>query len=97
MQYRCSTVVKYGLIKIDEQTLCDGGTEDICEVKLLYDFACDGTFNTFERKTIIDSLEELEQAVEDIKRDGVNTWFWENGKFYWNKYMGATDWRPNWD
>ena len=69
MQYRCSTVVKYGLIKIDEQTLCDGGTEDICEVKLLYDFACDGTFNTFERKTIIDSLEELEQAVEDIKRD----------------------------
>jgi hypothetical protein len=37
-------------------------------------------------------------AVEDIERDGINTWFYENGIFKWKQEENncwGWDWTPN--
>jgi len=34
-------------------------------------------------------------ALKDVERDGINTWFWENGTFSWNQNEYFWDWKSN--
>jgi len=67
---------KYGLIKVED----DHG-EDLCHlVELVEDE--DGGFTSF-CDARIKSVVELTRAHDDVQRDGVNTWFFDNGTFSW--------------
>lgn len=79
---------KYGLIKVAE----DHG-EDICELVEIYPPFADNKFPSFCRP-FLGSVECLERAMRDVKRDGLNTWFWENGTFHRNEVY-FWDWKPN--
>lgn len=67
---------KYGMILVDKDP--EDGTED-CELVELYSND-NGEFTSF-CKARIHSIYELEKAYERVKKDGINTWFFENGKF----------------
>jgi len=66
---------KYGLVKIDEE---EG--EDVCELFELYDTDGDGEFHSFCCPRL-GSVEALRLALSSVEADGVNTWFWKNGRF----------------
>lgn len=84
------TTWKYGLIKVSEE---DG--EDINELVELW--SQDHKFFGSYSRPYFKSLEQVKKAAADIERDGVNTWFWENGKFTWNSQEYFWDWEltPN--
>ena len=67
---------KYALIKVDEDE-----SEDICELVELY--SIDEQWDSFCKAKVL-SLKELENAYNDVRTDGVNLWFWDNGKFSWD-------------
>jgi len=75
---------KYALIKVDEEE-----SEDICELVELY--SIDEEWDSFCRAKVL-SLEELENAYNDIKADGANLWFWDNGKFSWDYEYQWWEW-----
>ena len=83
---------KYGLIKIEYPDLWENedGYHELVE---LYENA-NGDYDSFCHANI-NSLEELENVYSDIKRDGVNTWFMENGTFEWNSDEKCWDWKKN--
>lgn len=83
---------KYALIKIDYPGLweTDG---DYCELVELY--LDDNNEYTSFCKARVNSLEELENAIKDVKRDGINTWFSDNGVFSWRKEDKFWDWKRN--
>lgn len=71
---------KYGLIKV---AIEDEGTDYEEQINLLvelYPPGYPGEYSAFCRARL-QSLEEIEQALRDIKRDGINTWFYDNGIF----------------
>jgi len=79
---------KYALVKV-----CMDGDDDYCELMELYDDE-NGQYNSF-CKARIHSIEELEAAYKDIKEDGINTWFYENGKFTLSPIEDKEwDWEP---
>ena len=85
---------KYGMIKIAEQT---EETEQINLLVELYDLDNDGFHEAYTSANIT-NLDDLEFAYRDIRRDGINTWFFHNGKFEWRlseerKYNW--EWTPN--
>lgn len=82
---------KYGLIKIDYPDLWE--TEEYCELVELYKDN-KGDYTSFSRARI-KSIEELEQAYSDIRIDGVNEWFADNGTFKWNIEEKFWDWEKN--
>ena len=41
------------------------------------------------------SVEELEEAHKDVKRDGINYYFWDNGKFNWKNEYNEWVWTPD--
>ena len=83
---------KYGLIKIEYPGLweTDG---DYCELVELYSDK-DGNYTSFCEANI-HSLEELESAYKDAKKDGVNEWFAESGEFTWDKEEKFWSWTKN--
>jgi len=83
---------KYGLIKIDYPDLWEADGH-YCELVELYADA-DNNFTSF-CKARINSPKELENAYSDIKRDGINTWFSDNGIFSWNREDKFWDWIKN--
>ena len=72
---------KYGLIKINHKTV-NALDEEYCELVELFADK-DGEYTVF-CKARINSLEEFNAAHKDIEKDGVNTWFAENGVFSYN-------------
>lgn len=70
--------------------------EEICEMVNLYDFSSGAP--TFYKASLVSPC-DLEAAYRDIKRDGVNRWFYENGKFSWEKDCITEEyfwsWSPN--
>tara|TARA_R100000808_G_C2115365_1_gene128169 strand:+ start:315 stop:593 length:279 start_codon:yes stop_codon:yes gene_type:complete len=85
---------KYGMIKVAE------ATEDMEQINMLvelYDLDRDGLYEAYAPANII-NLDDLEFAYRNIHRDGINTWFFRNGKFEWTpeqdkQYVWA--WTPN--
>ena len=81
---------KYGLIKIEYPDLWED-KDGYYELVELYENA-EGDYDSFCRARI-NSLEELENAYNDIKKDGPNIWFTENGVFSWNSEEKFWDWK----
>ena len=79
---------KYGLIKIDYPDLWED--DEYCELVELYKDA-DGNYTSFS-KARIKSFKELSSAYAEVLRDGVNTWFAENGKFDWDSESKFWTW-----
>jgi hypothetical protein len=81
---------KYGLILVQKGNTPD---EDQCELVELYSNE-DKEYTSFCKAVII-SKEDLFRAYEDVDRDGVNTYFYDNGKFYYNSETDWWDYLPN--
>ena len=88
---------KYGLIKIG---IKDAGTDIEEQVNLLvelYPLGDNEEYNSFCNANP-QSIEELQNAQKDIKRDGINEWFFNNGAFEWEAcnscFQGKWGWSP---
>jgi hypothetical protein len=88
---------KYGLIKV---SIDDEGTEFEEQINRLVELYPDenGNYTLFCDARLM-SLEELGFALEDIKTDGINEYFFNSGKFNWdiceNCYTSKLDWEPS--
>ena len=82
---------KYGLIKIDYPGLWEN--DENCELVELYKDG-NGNYTSFTRARI-KSLKELQNAHRDVSRDGINTWFAENGTFEWDSSDKFWIWHKN--
>ncbi len=85
---------KYAMIKVAEEydLETDEIIEDICELVELYQDST-GNWTSFCRPSLT-SVECLNIATVEVMRDGVNTWFWENGRFSWSMQERFWDWTP---
>jgi hypothetical protein len=75
---------KYAMIKVSEEIDLETNEVigDICELVELYS---DKTGEWYHFcKPSITSPEYLYMAFSDIANDGVNKWFWNNGRFTWS-------------
>jgi len=88
---------KYGLIKISTEY---EGTELEEQINHLVELYPDENENyTSFCDARIMSIEELESALNDIKSDGINEYFFNNGKFNYkictDCYKSELDWEPS--
>jgi hypothetical protein len=87
---------KYGLIKVSIE---DEGTEFEEQINHLVELypGENGNYTSFCNARLI-TVEELEFALNDIKTDGINEYFFDNGKFNWDIcescYTSDLDWEP---
>jgi hypothetical protein len=87
---------KYAQVKVRDAADTAERT-DAYQVFEVYDLDDNGEYESFSGPSLID-LESLKMAVEDIERDGINTWFYENGVFKWKQEENncwGWDWMPN--
>ena len=87
---------KYGLIKVD---VLDEGTEFEEQLNMLvelYPLGENGEYDSF-CKADLRSLQELDMARGNIVRDGINTFFYDNGEFEWDSDAREWDWIPDED
>ena len=79
---------KYGLILVHQEN-----GDDYNELVELFLNNKTGEWTSF-CKLHVSSVSELKDAYNDIKKDGLNTWFFNNGKFEWIKdnYNYKWDW-----
>jgi len=86
-----NTIWKYAMIKVAEEfdLETDEKIEDICELVELYQNNT-GEWISFCRPSLT-SPSCLSVATIEVMKDGINTWFWENGKFSWS--MEEKFWR----
>ena len=81
---------KYGLIKVAEPEFdCD---ETVCMLVELY--WIHGGWNSYCQERL-SSVKDLENALEDIKRDGVNEDFFNKGVFTWSDRDQDYEWKRN--
>ncbi len=82
---------KYGMIKVAEEH-----GEDVCELVEVYSQSglISGPYTSFCRP-FLTSIKCLQMALKDVERDGINTWFWENGTFSWKQNEYFWDWKSN--
>ena len=76
----------------DNSDECPDGHKPKCFIAEVYDLDRDGHYESFCEASI-ESIEDLKKAYEDIIRDGVNMWFYANGRFIKNN--NEWDWEPN--
>jgi len=79
---------KYALVKVLERD-----EETHCELMELYDTDNNGDFRSY-CPARIHTIEELDCAHKHIHKDGVNTWFFDNGTFCFDEEMGFWNWIP---
>ena len=86
-----SGVWKYGMVLVEVNEY----GEEICELAELYPNKA-GEYTSW-CKAHITSPVDLERAMKDVERDGINRWFYENGKFSIIKDEWAVDylWQSN--
>ena len=60
----------------------------------LYPLGENGEYDAFCRADLR-SLQELDMARGDIVRDGINTFFFDNGEFVWDSEARSWDWIPD--
>ena len=84
---------KYAMIKVAEE--CDLETnekiEDVCELVEIYQNGL-GEWTSFCRPSLT-SPSCLNIATIEVMKDGINTWFWENGKFSWSMEEKFWSWK----
>jgi len=86
---------KFGMILVE---ICERTGEEICELVELYTLEKEDEYSVWCQARIM-SPDELEMAYHDVRRDGVNRWFYENGTFSreLDEDMGMRqwNWQPN--
>lgn len=67
------------MIKVSEEIdlVTQEYVADVCELVELWPCG-------FYCRPSITTPETLRVALQDVEKDGVNTWFWENGRFTWS-------------
>ncbi len=83
---------KYALIMHDNSDECPDGHRPKCFIAEVYDLDRDGHYESFCEASI-ESMEDFKKAYKDITKDGVNMWFYTNGRFF--KKDGEWGWKPN--
>jgi len=81
---RMSKGWKYGLIKVSIENEGTDIEEQINLLAELYSLGDDGEYDSF-CKADLRSVEELQRALKDIERDGINEWFYDNGAFHYRE------------
>ncbi len=84
---------KYALIKVGFDSIEE---KDIGELVELYYEEVDGEvrYSSYGRP-YLQSIEEIRRALRDVEKDGLITWFWDNGVFTWNTKEYFWDWSKN--
>jgi len=88
---------KYGLIKV---SINNEGTEFEDQTNRIVELYPDKNqdFTSFCNARLM-SIEELEFALNDIKEDGINEYFFDSGKFTWDTcnacHTSELDWEPS--
>jgi len=76
---------KYSLVLVKQD-----GEKATCQIYELYkDIAGEWTSLCVPR---IDSVVEVEKLYKDIKRDGINKWFYNSGTFLYNSQKNEWQW-----
>ena len=81
---------KYAMILTNIEVSESGLEKEIYKLVELYESSEGSGFTSFSN-TSIESPEELARAASDVKGDGVNKWFYNNGSFFTNS-EGLLDW-----
>ena len=81
---------KYAMILTNIEVSELGLEKEIYKLVELYE-SSDGSGFTAFCNTNIESPEELIRAASDVKKDGINKWFYNNGTFFTNS-EGLLDW-----
>ena len=76
---------KYSLVLVDIRS-----GKEICQIYELYQDT-DGDWTLFAN-AFVDSVEDVEKLYENIKTDGINRWFYENGDFLYNAEKERWEW-----
>jgi len=90
---------KYGMIKVGETIdYNEEGNQllekaPVCELVELYQDEKD-EWTSFT-PPIVSNPKALKMALNDVERDGINTWFWDSGTFTWNHEERFWDWKKN--
>jgi hypothetical protein len=86
-------VWKYGLIKVGFDKVFQEDEKELVEV---YYEKVDGEIRyvAFSRPHLC-SISDIRNALADVEKDGVITWFWDNGVFTWNFKESFWDWSKN--
>ena len=86
-------VWKYALIKVGFD---EGFNEDVNELVEVHFERINGEihYSSFGRPYLT-SLSDIRNALADVEKDGVITWFWDNGVFTWNSQEYFWDWSRN--
>ena len=79
---------KYAMIKVSESP-----SGDVCWLVEIFKDE-NGSYSTYIPVRLM-SIKEVEAAYLDVKRDGVNYYFWNNGKFRWSKEHNEWMWKPD--
>ena len=70
---------KYAMILVDVNSTDPDNIVETCELVELYSLEGSGYFSFCKANLL--SIDDLKAAAEDVLADGVNRWFYENGKF----------------
>ena len=86
-------VWKYALIKVGFDK---DFNEDVNELVEVHFERVNGEdhYSSFGRPYLT-SLSDIRNALADVEKDGVITWFWDNGVFTWNSQEHFWDWSRN--
>ncbi len=86
-------VWKYALIKVGFDK---DFNEDVNELVEVHFERINGEiyYSSFGRPYLT-SLSDIRNALADVEKDGVITWFWDNGVFTWNSQEHFWDWSRN--
>jgi hypothetical protein len=86
---------KYAQLLVEERDLEQYSEAQYIIVEL-YSLGPEGEYDAF-CVAHLQTVEDLKRATRDIERDGINTWFYENGTFEWKRknHEWVWDWTKN--
>lgn len=79
---------KYALVLVEERQ-----GKQFCEIYELHQDVR-GSWTTLS-KASVDSLGDIEKLYADVKSDGINRWFYDNGTFLYHPTKEIWEWEKN--
>jgi hypothetical protein len=81
---------KYAMILVHIDSTDPDAIEESCQLVELYDLEDENGYSSYAKAGLL-TPRDLEMAAEDVSKDGVNRWFYENGSFTLDE-EGEWDW-----
>ena len=86
---------KYALVKVGTEEWPEiDVAEPICMLCEIYDLTGNGKF-TAHCSARIQTPGDLKRAYDDVQRDGINEWFYNNGTFTYDHKTGHWNYKYN--